>query len=691
MSAQDLLIEIGTEELPPKTLRDLSQAFLSGVTAELAAAGLAHGTTQAFATPRRLAVLVRELPVSQPDSEMRRKGPPAKAAFDAAGAPTIAAEKFAASCGVGIDALTRVQEEKGEFLYFIGTRQGAPTRELVPAMVEKSLATLPIARRMRWGSGEASFVRPVHWVVLLFGTEVISARVLDVTAGGATRGHRFHAPAPIAIGRPGNYVALLREKGKVLADFAARREQIAASVRKLAHDLGGGAIMPDELLDEVTALTEWPVPIAGRFPERFLALPQEVLLSTLNDHQRYFAVIGKDTALTNAFIAVANIDSREPASVREGNERVVLPRLADAEFFHSQDRKQGLAQMAKGLANVTFKAGLGSLADRTARITALAGKIAAALGADRTAAERAARLAKCDLLSAMVGEFPELQGIMGAHYAQADGEPAAVVGGIRDQYLPKGPADRLPSSTEAAAVAIADKLDNLAGIFALGEKPTGTRDPFGLRRAAIGLLRILIEKGLDLDLKRMIELAVALQPVKREGTAREVQDYVDERLRGYYLEGSESRVTTEMIDAVLAVEIASPLDFDRRLRALGAFLARPEAATLAAANKRIGNILRKSGDTAAGAVDSQLLREAAERDLYQALTRRSARVREASRDGRYADALETLAELGPAIDGFFDKVMVMDPDAALRDNRLRLLGQLREAFAQVADLSRLPG
>jgi glycyl-tRNA synthetase beta chain len=711
---RDFLVEIGTEELPPKALRGLEQAFTSGLRSGLDKAALGHGDLVSFATPRRLAVLVKRLAARQPDQDIKRRGPPVTAAFDAAGAPTRAALAFAESCGTTVGELQRLDEGKGIFLFFIGTRAGAAVADLLPGLVRTALDALPIPRRMRWGSSDAEFVRPVHWLIMLYGKDVIPVTLLDTAAGNMTRGHRFHAPKPIRITAPASYERALRERGYVLADFAVRRELIRERVTATATELGGRALIGEALLEEVTALVEWPVPLAGRFEERFLQLPREVLISTLQDHQRYFPVEDEQGRLLPCFITVSNIESRDPAKVREGNERVVRPRLADAAFFWDQDRKQPLACLRDGLNAVTFQAKLGSLGDKTRRVRALAGEIAAVGNKERAETERAAELCKCDLLTAMVGEFPELQGIMGTYYALADGETPEVAVAIREHYLPRGAGDELPETYPGLAVAIADKLDTLTGIFAVGEKPTGTKDPLGLRRAAIGVLRILIETGLDLDLRHFVARALELAraDIERiaaaagkpppvivpERVSADVYDYIMERLRAYYLEGGGTRptlgaaaMTTEMFDAVLASSPVSPLDFDARLKALRAFLELPESASLTAANKRIANILRKAGGTPATEVDVETLREAAEVRLFDSMRALRDAVAVATAQREYANALGRLAQLRPAVDEFFDQVMVMDEDPKLRANRLALLAQMQGLFAGVADLSRLPG
>ncbi len=495
-TVRDFLVELGTEELPPLALPELEKAFAAGIRQGLAEAGLPHGELRSFATPRRLAVLVRDLAVMQPAQAIKLKGPPVSAAFDKEGKPTAAATKFAEKCGAEVSALTRVSEGKGEFLFFAGSKPGLATPGLLPGIVQRSLDQLPIPKRMRWGASAAEFVRPVHWLTLLFGVDVIPARILDTDAGRTTRGHRFMAPQEFALANPGDYETVLREKGKVIPDFGERRARIGAQVLAAAESLSGEALLSDSLLDEVTALVEWPSAIAGSFEARFLELPREVLISTLQQHQRYFPLQGAGDKLLPHFITVSNIESRDPSKVRAGNERVVRPRLSDAAFFWSQDRKQPLAARLPGLDAVTFQAKLGSIGDKVRRVVTLAGEIALLIDADRAKAERAAQLAKCDLLSSMVGEFPELQGIMGRYYALADGEPADVAAAIDEHYLPRGAGGALPATGVGVAVALADKLDTLAGIFAIGQKPSGTKDPFGLRRAAIGALRIVTEKKL---------------------------------------------------------------------------------------------------------------------------------------------------------------------------------------------------
>lgn len=708
MSARDFLVEIGTEELPPLALPELMQAFGAGIRQGLGDAGLAFGEVHSFAAPRRLAVLVNALAQQQPDQDFRRRGPAVSVAIDKNGQTTRAGAAFVESCGVTLAELQRVREGKGEFLYHTGRKPGVSSVSLLPGIVQRALDALPIPRRMRWGAGEAEFVRPVHWLVMLYGSDVVPARLLDTDAGRATRGHRFHAPEPLPLERAGDYLRVLREHGKVLADFAERRERVrtlvtaAAAKLAVATDVAehsSHALLSDSLLDEVTALVAWPVAVAGQFDERFLTLPREVLISTLQQHQRYFPVEDSDGHLVPWFITTSNIESRDPQRVREGNERVVRPRLSDAAFFHEQDRKQSLAARRTALDTVTFQVKLGTLGDKSQRISKLAEEIAPLIGGVPTLAREAAELCKCDLLTAMVGEFPELQGVMGGYYAAADGLPAEVSTAIREHYLPRSAGDALPQTHTGMAIALADRLDTLAGIFAIGQKPSGTKDPFGLRRAAIGVLRIVLEHRLDIDLVALIARATGLQPIQRAGTAGEVFEFILERLRGHYLEGrggsasdaAGTSVSTEMYDAVIATRPVSLLDIDQRLRALSAFLLMPEAASLIAANKRIANILRKVTEPVHGMVDPHKFGAAAEKALGHSLAEQRGPVLQWIAAREYRNAFDALAGLRPQIDSFFDNVMVNDPDPALRANRLALLGQLHSMFGGIADLSKLPG
>jgi glycyl-tRNA synthetase beta chain len=687
MSAQDLLFELRTEELPPRTLQLLSAALTDGVAKGIDAAGIPHGKIHSFATPRRLAVWIEKLADHQPDRQVERRGPPLANAYDASGAPTQAATAFAKSCGVGVGELSKLTTDKGAWLQFRGTERGAATATLLQDVLTQAIAALPIAKRMRWGAHSAEFVRPVHSVVLLFGDEVVPVEVLGLESGRVTSGHRFLAPKPITLKSAKGYEARLRS-AKVIADFGKRRELIRAGVAAAAGQVGGSALIEDALLDEVAALVEWPVPIAGQFEQRFLSLPREVVIATVQDHQRYFPVQDAAGELSGWFVTVSNIESRDPSKVREGNERVVRPRLSDAAFFWEQDLKVPLQAHAERLSGVTFQAKLGSYADKTTRVKKLAHLIGERIGAGSDL-PLAAALFKADLMTAMVGEFPELQGTMGRYYAEAQGLPRDAALAIEEHYRPRYAGDALPTGKTGQALALADKIDTLVGIFAIEQRPTGTKDPFGLRRAALGVLRILLETKLDLDLIEALDAGAAAQPVQRAGTAHEVYDFIAERLRGILLE--QPGTTSEMLDAVLANRPRSPLDAVMRLAALQEFLLLPDAVVLAAINKRIANILKKAPGGSDWAIDPQGLTEEAERGLHHALIALRDPVLEAIEHRRYAASLQALVALRAPVNEFFDRVMVMDEDTAKRNNRLALLRDAQILLSGVADLSRLPG
>ncbi|NHA15817.1 glycine--tRNA ligase subunit beta [Thioalkalivibrio sp. XN279] len=686
----DFLVELGTEELPPKALPALEQAFRDGLVARLAEARLAHGQVESFASPRRLAVKVQRLETRQADQEVVLRGPPLRVAR-VDGAWTKAAEKFAAGAGVELEALVEREEEKGAYVYARKQERGEAAAALLPRLVESALGALPVPRRMRWGAAEAEFVRPVHWLVMLLGAEVVPCAMYGVTAGRETRGHRFMSQDALALADPGEYPARLEEEGFVVASFGRRRERIRVEAETAAQATGGHLVLDPALLDEVTALVEWPVAVTGMFEERFLELPEEVLIATLQDHQRYFPVRDPDGRLAPRFITISNLDSPQPAAVRAGNERVVRPRLADAAFFWAQDRRAPLAARTAMLDSVVFQARLGSIGAKSGRTAALAGRIADLLNADTALAEEAARLAKCDLVTSMVGEFPELQGVMGRYYALADGLEPELAAALEEQYLPRFAGDRLPESRTGQALALADKLDTMAGIFAIGQRPTGNKDPFGIRRAALGVLRICVECRLDLDLPALIESAVAGQPVATDDTlAGDIWDFLLERLRGYYLEGGGSLVAShDAFAAVLARRPPSLVDFHERLAAVLEFQRLEAAGALAAANKRIANILRQADGAVAGAVDDALLQAGAEKALHERVEALAGEVAPLVAARRYREALEKLAGLREVVDRFFDEVLVMDPDPAVRDNRLALLARLRALFADIADVSRL--
>jgi glycyl-tRNA synthetase beta chain len=689
--AADFLVEIGTEELPPKALRSLMTAFANALTTSVDDARLEHGGVHGYASPRRLAVLIEHLAGGQADRKTTQKGPPVAIAFDDDGKLTAAGEAFARKCGVDASALSRTSTDKGEWLSCDVTEPGQSAADLMPGLVEKALAALPIPRRMRWGAGDAEFVRPVHWVVLLHGSKAIKASVLGIATGNKSRGHRFHSAGTIKITSPADYLQTLEERGHVIADFDRRRALVRDGVEAAAKKAGGTVVEGEALYDEVTALVEWPVPITGSFDDGYLSLPREVVISTLTSHQRYFAVADKSGKLLPRFITVANLDSTDPEQVKSGNERVIRPRLADAAFFWDADRRTQLATRQEALREVVYQRGLGSLFDKAMRTANLAAEIATALGVDPTPVQRAAALAKCDLVTGMVGEFPELQGIMGRYYALSDGEPPAVAEAIAEHYLPRFSGDALPTSVDGQILAVADKLDTLAGVFAIGKKPSGNRDPFGLRRAALGIIRVLIECDLDLDLKVLLDSAIAAQPKATEdsaGLAAELYTFISERLRRYFLD-HDAGLATETFDAVLARNPASLVDFSRRLAAVQAFITLEPAASLAAANKRIANILKKAEDQGGDAVKEKLLTDPAEIALAKALESAREKVAPMLDAREYAGVLAALAELREPVDHFFDDVMVMADDKATRNNRLSLLSELRALFLDVADISRL--
>lgn len=684
-AARDLLIEIGTEELPPKALRRLGTAFADEIRAGLDRAALPPGSCTWFAAPRRLAVLVENLAAAQADREVVKRGPALTAAYGKDGKPTAAALGFARSCGTDMEKLETLETDKGQWLVHRAMETGAPTAALLPGILDTALARLPIPKRMRWGAGDAEFARPVHWVIVLFGDDVVPCAPFGIPAGRESRGHRFHHPGPVAVPAPRDYVRVLRDTGRVLADFDARMNLITQQVSRAAAAEGGTAQVDPALLEEVTALVEWPVAVTGTFEEQFLALPREVLIAAMQGHQKYFPVLAGGKLLPR-FITIANIDSPDPAAIRRGNERVIRPRFTDAAFFLERDRATTLAARVPGLEQVIYQNKLGTLAERARRVAALGRFMAAELGADGANLERAALLAKCDLLTEMVGEFPELQGTMGCHYARADGEAEEIARAIDEQYLPRFAGDALPETRTGQLLAVADKLDTVLGIFAIGQPPTGEKDPFGVRRAALGCVRILIECELELDLEACLRSAAAAFPerIKAADAVPAVFEFMLERLRRYYL---DQDTPVSVFEAVLARRPTRPLDFDRRVRAVAGFTHRPEAASLAAANKRIRNILRQAGADDSAAVDERLLQEAPERELARALQQAEQDVGPMLERDDYMAALSRLAELRASVDGFFEKVLVMSDDAGVRRNRIALLRRLDDLFLRCADIS----
>ncbi|MCQ4264609.1 glycine--tRNA ligase subunit beta [Stutzerimonas stutzeri] len=683
MSALDFLVELGTEELPPKALGKLAEAFCAGIEKGLKDAGLGFAKAQAYAAPRRLAVLVEQLATQQPDRSINLDGPPMQAAFDAEGEPTQAALGFARKCGVDLAEIDR----SGPKLKFSRTIEGQPAAQLLPGIVEASLNDLPIPKRMRWAARKEEFVRPTQWLVMLFGEQVIDCEILAQRAGRESRGHRFHSPGQVRISKPSSYLEDLRS-AYVIADFAERRELIARRVEQLASEQNGTAIVPPALLDEVTALVEWPVPLVCSFEERFLEVPQEALITTMQDNQKYFCLLDANGKLLPRFITVANIESKDPAQIVAGNEKVVRPRLTDAEFFFKQDKKQKLDSFNERLKNVVFQAQLGTVFDKAERVSRLAGLIAERTGGDAQRAARAGLLCKCDLATEMVGEFPEMQGIAGYYYALNDGEPEDVALALNEQYMPRGAGGELPSTLTGAAVAVADKLDTLVGIFGIGMLPTGSKDPYALRRAALGVLRILIEKQLDLNLVEAVNFAIGQfgTQVKTAGLADQVLEFIFDRLRARY---EDEGVDVAAYLSVRAVQPASALDFDQRVQAVQAFRTLPEAEALAAANKRVSNLLSKFDAKLPEAVEPRWFDNATEFSLYSAIQQAEQAVQPLAAARQYREALERLAHLRGPVDAFFEAVLVNAEDASVRANRYALLARLRGLFLGVADISAL--
>jgi len=681
------LIEVGTEELPPRSLLSLSQNFAALMQRALTENDLAPAAVEVFATPRRLALRLQDTPLRQADRVIEKRGPALSAAFDENGEASRAALGFAAACGVELDQLERRETDKGDWLYFCSTQAGKSLSELLPEMLSAALGNLPIPKRMRWGDRNDDFVRPVKWLVMMIDGDVIDAEIFGLRSANQSYGHRFHAPRGIEITSARDYEDILLSQGLVIASFEIRRDKIRQLVQQSAARLGGVAHIEDGLLDEVTALVEYPVAVCGQFDAQFLELPAEVLVMTMQENQKYFALFDKDGGLLPNFIAIANIDSRKPEVVASGNERVIRPRFADAGFFFAQDRKQGLDVMRFRLDTVVFQEKLGSLGDKTARIIRLAKYIVSLTGGDQDLVRRAADLCKADLMSDMVGEFPKLQGVMGRYYAQLQREEPSVCDAIEQHYWPRHAGDKLPQGSIAQALALADRLDSLIGIFAIGEKPGGDKDPFALRRAALGLLRIIVESELTLDLRDLCQVAADgyFNRIEAASSIDDVIDYVFDRLRAYY---QEQGIGFDIVDAVAYSRPGMLYDCDLRIRALAEFQSHEAAAALAAANKRIGNILKKQG-LAADTVDQKLFREDAEKQLYRQLLELKNGVAQQFTQGRYLQGLQQLAQLRPAVDRFFDEVMVMVEDEDLKNNRLALLDELMQSFRQVADFSRI--
>ena len=687
MTTQNFLVEIGTEELPPKALKTLATSFADNVEAELNQAGLSFDKIEWFAAPRRLAVKVLNLATQQPSKEIEKRGPAVSAAFDAEGKPTKAAEGWARGCGITVEQAERIATDKGEWLVHRAKIEGQPTKNLLNDIVANALAKLPIPKPMRWADKTVQFIRPVHTVTMLLGDELIEGKILGVASARTIRGHRFLGEKEFEIQHADQYPQLLREKGSVVADFNERKAEILAKSQAKATALGGVADIEESLLEEVTSLVEYPNVLAAKFEERFLAVPAEALVYTMKGDQKYFPIYDKDGKLLPHFIFVSNINPEDPTAIIEGNEKVVPPRLTDAEFFFKTDLKQKLVDRLPRLETVLFQQQLGTLKDKTDRIEQLAGEIAKQIGADEAKAKRAGLLSKCDLMTNMVFEFTDTQGVMGMHYARHDGEDEEVAVALNEQYMPRFAGDELPKSLVASAVALADKFDTLTGIFGIGQAPKGSADPFALRRAALGALRIIVEKNLPLDLEDLVKKSTALfgDKLTNQNVVADVVDFMLGRFRAWY---QDEGIAVDVIQAVLARRPTRPADFDARVRAVSHFRTLDSAEALAAANKRVSNILAKA-DAAIGEINLTACVEPAEKALAEAVLALRTEVQPLIAKGDYTAVLDKLANLRAPVDSFFDNVMVNAEDPALRQNRLAILNTLQNLFLQVADISLL--
>ena len=685
MTTQNFLVEIGTEELPPKALKTLATSFADNVEAELNQAGLTFDKIEWFAAPRRLAVKVLNLATQQPSKEIEKRGPAVSAAFDAEGKPTKAAEGWARGCGITVEQAERISTDKGEWLVHRAKIEGQPTKNLLNDIVANALAKLPIPKPMRWADKTVQFIRPVHTVTMLLGDELIEGEILGVASARTIRGHRFLGEKEFEIQHADQYLQLLREKGSVVADFNERKAEILAKSQAKATALGGVADIEESLLEEVTSLVEYPNVLAAKFEERFLAVPAEALVYTMKGDQKYFPIYDKEGKLLPHFIFVSNINPEDPTAIIEGNEKVVRPRLTDAEFFFKTDLKQKLVDRLPRLETVLFQQQLGTLKDKTDRIEQLAGEIAKQIGADEAKAKRAGLLSKCDLMTNMVFEFTDTQGVMGMHYARHDGEDEEVAVALNEQYMPRFAGDELPKSLVASAVALADKFDTLTGIFGIGQAPKGSADPFALRRAALGALRIIVEKNLPLDLEDLVKKSAALfgDKLTNQNVVADVVDFMLGRFRAWY---QDEGIAVDVIQAVLARRPTRPADFDARVRAVSHFRTLDSAEALAAANKRVSNILAKA-DAAIGEINLTACVEPAEKALAEAVLALRTEVQPLIAKGDYTAVLDKLANLRAPVDSFFDNVMVNAEDPALRQNRLAILNTLQDLFLQVADIS----
>lgn len=685
---KDLLIEIGTEDLPARLLLNLSNEFGDVLCNQLMSAGLSFSKHKVFCTPRRLAVIVEGLDSTQQDQLIERKGPAASAAFDKDGKPTQAAIGFARSCGIEVSQLELDKTAKQPRLMFHEQRAGLNTKELLQELLETTIGKLSIPKRMRWNETAAEFIRPVRWLLVIFGSETVAANLFDQDAGNITYGHRFHSPKPIVVKRASAYKELLQAKGQVLADFEGRQKDTVKQINTLAKKASGKPVYTQELLDEITSLVEWPYALLGEFDAKFLQLPQEVLISTMQNKQKYIPLFNKNDELLPQFIIISNIDSTSPKLVKQGNEKVIVPRFEDAAFFWQRDQSQPLASKLEKLKSVVYEKQLGSVYDKTSRISELANFLSTQIGADPKFSQHAAMLSKCDLLTEMVGEFPELQGVVGGYLALHDNEDSRVAQAIEEQYLPRQAGGNLPVSAVGKTLALADRLDTLVGIFAIGNKPTGLKDPYGLRRASLAVLRIIIETKLNIDLLASLKKSAALFPknLNAPSVVDEVFDYIIERLRSYF---ADQNIAHDVIDSVLVNRPTYPHDIAARVEALCSFRKLPNAQSLAAANKRIRNILKKTEHGKIGQVKKELFKEDAENALHVAVEKLSNDVESLFQQHKYEQALNKLANLRQPVDTFFDDVMVMDEDETLRANRIALLAKIDSLFMHVADFSRL--
>ena len=685
MNKETLLIELGTEELPPKSLKMLATTFYSQIKEQLDNAKLNYSDIKWFATPRRFAVKVTELDAQQQDKVVEKRGPAVNVAFDEAGNPSKAAEGWARSNGISVDQAERLVTDKGEWLLHKATVTGKSVAELIPDMVNTALNKLPIPKPMRWGSSRTQFIRPVHTLVLMYGSDIIAGDALGVASGNTVMGHRFHGHGLLSLSHADEYEEALLA-ANVIVDYQKRQDIILEQAKKAADDLSGSALIDADLLEEVTSLVEWPVTLVGTFDEAFLQVPAEPLIYSMKDHQKYFPVEDNQGNLLNKFIFVSNIESKDPQQVIFGNEKVIRPRLADAEFFFKTDKKQSLESRLASLESVLFQKQLGTLKDKSERIAALSAEVAAVLSENKDHAHRAGLLSKTDLMSEMVLEFPQVQGTMGKYYARHDGEEEAIAQALEDQYRPRFAGDALPQGNIGCSVAIADKIDSLVGIFGINQPPKGDKDPFALRRAAIGLIRIIIEKSLPLDIADLVNKSISLygDKISNENTAQDVIAFVMGRFKAFY---QEQDIAVDIISAVLAKSPTAPLDFEKRIKAVSFFRGLEESSALAAANKRVGNILAKFDGELYATFNGDLAQEEAEKQLASAYQAVETELMPLMEQQDYQAALSTLAKLKTPIDAFFDNVMVMADDEAIKTNRLTLLAAIRARFLAIADIS----